>query len=133
MTPSSPNPMRLDKWLWAARFFKTRSLAQDAIEQGRARVNDERVKTARMLRVGERVTLRIETQEREVIVLALSEQRGPASVAQTLYQETGKSIAAREAAREQRRLYAEPAHDIVGRPTKRDRRQLDRTRGGAVS
>ena len=125
--------MRLDRWLWAARFFKTRSLAQEAIEQGRARINDERVKTARLLRVGERVTVRIETQEREVIVLGLSEQRGPASVAQMLYQETGKSIAAREAARELRRLYAEPAHDIVGRPTKRDRRQPDRTRGGVDS
>jgi ribosome-associated heat shock protein Hsp15 len=130
MSAQSGTPVRLDKWLWAARFFKTRSLAQDAIEQGRVRVNEERVKTARLLRVGERVSLRAEAVERVVIVLALSEQRGPAPVAQTLYQETAESLAGREAAREKRRLFAEPAHEIVGRPTKRDRRQLDRTRSG---
>ena len=131
MTESLQRPVRLDKWLWAARFFKTRSLAQDAIEQGRVRVAEERVKTARLLRVGERVSIRIESIERQVIVQALSEQRGPASVAQTLYQETAESVVAREAAREQRRLFAEPAQAIVGRPTKRDRRQLERTRGDA--
>jgi len=81
--------------------------------------------------VGERVSIRIESIERQVIVQALSEQRGPASVAQTLYQETAESVVAREAAREQRRLFAEPAQAIVGRPTKRDRRQLERTRGDA--
>ena len=131
MTESLQRPVRLDKWLWAARFFKTRSLAQDAIEQGRVRVAEERVKTARLLRVGERVSIRIESIERQVIVQALSEQRGPASVAQTLYQETAESVVAREAAREQRRLFAEPAQAFVGRPTKRDRRQLERTRGDA--
>jgi len=131
MTESLQRPVRLDKWLWAARFFKTRSLAQDAIEQGRVRVAEERVKTARLLRVGERVSIRIESIERQVIVQALLEQRGPASVAQTLYQETAESVVAREAAREQRRLFAEPAQAIVGRPTKRDRRQLERTRGDA--
>ncbi|MFN5883504.1 MAG: RNA-binding S4 domain-containing protein [Burkholderiales bacterium] len=131
MTESLQRPVRLDKWLWAARFFKTRSLAQDAIELGRVRVAEERVKTARLLRVGERVSIRIESIERQVIVQALSEQRGPASVAQTLYQETAESVVAREAAREQRRLFAEPAQAIVGRPTKRDRRQLERTRGDA--
>lgn len=130
MTESMQGPVRLDKWLWAARFFKTRSLAQDAIEQGRVRVNEERVKTARQLRVGERVSIRIESVDRQVIVQALSEQRGPAPVAQTLYQETAESLMAREAAREQRRLFAEPAQAIVGRPTKRDRRQLERSRGG---
>jgi ribosome-associated heat shock protein Hsp15 len=129
MTQAPISPVRLDKWLWAARFFKTRSLAQDAIEHGRVRVNDDRVKTARLLRVGESVCIRIESVERTVIVLALSEVRGPAPVAQLLYQETEASVAAREAARERRRLMAEPAHDIVGRPTKRDRRQLDRSRG----
>lgn len=129
MNETATSPVRLDKWLWAARFFKTRSLAQDAIEQGRVRVQDDRVKTARLLRVGEEVRIRIESVERTVIVLALSETRGPAPVAQLLYRETEASLAAREAARERRRLMAEPAHDIVGRPTKRDRRQLDRTRG----
>ncbi|MFZ9405668.1 MAG: RNA-binding S4 domain-containing protein [Burkholderiaceae bacterium] len=130
MSSLSDSPVRLDKWLWAARFFKTRSLAQDAIEQGRVRVNDERVKTARLLRVGERVSLRADAIERVVIVQALSETRGPAPVAQTLYQETPESMVQREAAREKRRLFAEPAQEIVGRPTKRDRRHLDKTREG---
>ena len=129
MTDAPLHPVRLDKWLWAARFFKTRSLAQEAIEHGRVRVNDERVKTARPLRVGERVSIRIESLERTVLVVALSEMRGPAPVAQGLYRETDASLAAGEAARERRRLMAEPAHDMVGRPTKRDRRHLDRTRG----
>jgi ribosome-associated heat shock protein Hsp15 len=121
--------MRIDKWLWAARFFKTRGLAQDAIENGRVRVDDERVKVARMLRVGEAVTLRVADTERVVVVRELSDQRGPAPAAQRLYEETAASLAAREAARERRRLHAEPARAIEGRPTKRDRRALDRARG----
>jgi ribosome-associated heat shock protein Hsp15 len=122
--------MRLDKWLWAARFFKTRGLAQDAIEGGRVLVAAERVKVARMLRIGERVRVRTGDVERDVIVLGLSDQRGPAPVAQALYEETAQSIAARQAAREKRKLFAEPAESIHGRPTKRERRQLDRTRDG---
>jgi ribosome-associated heat shock protein Hsp15 len=121
--------MRVDKWLWAARFFKTRGLAQDALEHGRVTVEGERVKTARTLRVGERVAIRVGDVERTVRVLGLSEQRGPAVVAQQLYEETAESVAAREAAREARRLSTEPAHAIEGRPTKRDRRALDRARG----
>lgn len=120
--------VRIDKWLWAARFFKTRSLAQEAIEQGRVRVDDERVKTARALRVDERVWLKVGDVEREVIVRGLSDQRGPASVAQQLYTETPESEAARLQAREHRKLFAEPAHEIIGRPTKRDRRALTRAR-----
>lgn len=123
--------MRIDKWLWAARFFKTRGLAQDAIENGRVLVDDERVKVARMLRVGETVTVRVADVVRTVVVRELSEQRGPAPVAQRLYEETAGSVAAREAARERRRFAAEPALAIEGRPTKRDRRALDRARGGA--
>jgi len=122
--------MRIDKWLWAARFFKTRGLAQDALEGGRVQVEGERVKTARLLRVGERVFVRVGEVERTVVVQELSEQRGPASVAQRLYQETPVSVAAREAAREQRRLFSEPARAIEGRPTKRDRRAIDRAKGG---
>jgi len=120
--------MRIDKWLWAARFFKTRGLAQDAIEHGRVLVGGERVKTARLLRVGERVSVRVGEVQRDLQVRGLSEQRGPASVAQQLYEESADSLAAREAAREQRRLYREPALAIEGRPTKRDRRALDRAR-----
>jgi ribosome-associated heat shock protein Hsp15 len=120
--------MRLDKWLWAARFFKTRGLAQDAIEGGRVLVGDERVKVARMLRIGERVRVRIGDVVRDVVVLGLSDKRGPAPVAQALYEETAESVVAREAAREKRRLFAEPSAEIHGRPTKRERRQLERTR-----
>ena len=122
-------PVRVDKWLWAARFFKTRGLAQEAIDLGRVLVEGERVKTARMLRLGERIELRTGEIERVVIVRGLSDQRGPAPVAQQLYDETAESITAREAARERRRLFGEPAHEIEGRPTKRDRRALDRARG----
>jgi ribosome-associated heat shock protein Hsp15 len=121
--------MRIDKWLWAARFFKTRGLAQDAIENGRVLVGDERVKTARILRVGETVSVRVADVTRTVVVRELSEQRGPAVVAQRLYEETAASVATREAARERRRLFSEPAQAIEGRPTKRDRRALDRARG----
>lgn len=121
--------VRVDKWLWAARFFKTRGLAQEAIDLGRVLVEGERVKTARLLRLGERIALRSGEVERLVIVRGLSDQRGPAPVAQQLYEETAESIAAREAARERRRLFDEPAHEIEGRPTKRDRRALDRARG----
>jgi ribosome-associated heat shock protein Hsp15 len=121
--------MRIDKWLWAARFFKTRGLAQDAIDNGRVLVDDERVKTARTLRVGETVTVRVGDIARVVVVRDLSDTRGPASVAQRLYEETAESVAAREAERERRRLFSEPAQAIEGRPTKRDRRALDRARG----
>ncbi len=122
--------MRIDKWLWAARFFKTRGLAQDAIDGARVLVEDERVKTARTLRVGETVTVRVGDVVRVVVVRGLSEQRGPAAVAQQLYEETAESLVAREAERERRRLFAEPAQAIEGRPTKRDRRVLDRAKGG---
>jgi ribosome-associated heat shock protein Hsp15 len=125
--------MRLDKWLWAARFFKTRGLAQDAIDGGRVLVGGERIKVSRMLKVGERVRVRVGEVEREVVVLELSDKRGPAVVAQALYEETAASVVAREAAREKRRLFAEPSAEIHGRPTKRERRQLERTRGGGLA
>jgi ribosome-associated heat shock protein Hsp15 len=121
--------MRIDKWLWAARFFKTRGLAQDAIDGARVLVEGERVKTARTLRIGETVTVRIGDVVRVVEVHGLSEQRGPAALAQQLYEETAESLVARAAERERRRLFSEPAHAIEGRPTKRDRRALDRAKG----
>jgi ribosome-associated heat shock protein Hsp15 len=123
--------VRIDKWLWAARFYKTRGLAQEAIGQGRVRVAGERVKTARVLKVGETLTVRVGDDERTVTVCGLSEQRGPAPVARALYEESADSLAAREAAIERRRQAAEPAWSIEGRPTKRDRRALDRARGEA--
>ena len=125
--PESPplDRMRLDKWLWAARFYKTRSLAADEIGKGRIGVNDQVAKASRELRVGDLLTLRQGPVTRVVRVLGLSALRGPAPVAQALYEETPESIAAREAAAAQRRQGVEPADSQTqGRPTKRDRRQL---------
>ena len=117
---------RIDKWLWAARFFKTRALAVQAIERGRVQVAGANVKPARELKVGELVRVRQGEIEREVQVRALSPMRGPAPVAQQLYKETAASAAAREQAATDRRLAPEPAHSIAqGRPTKRERRALD--------
>ena len=117
--------VRLDKWLWAARFYKTRGLATDEIGKGRITVNDQVAKPSRELKPGDRLTLRQGPVTRTVVVRALSATRGPAPVAQTLYEETADSIAARLKAAEQRSLGAEPAQSIEqGRPTKRDRRQL---------
>ena len=119
--------MRLDKWLWCARFYKTRSLATEEIGKGRVTVNGQAVKAARDLRCGDTVTLRQGTIARTVIVKGLSGARGPAPVAQQLYEETTESITAREKAAEQRRLAPEPAATLQeGRPTKRDRREIDR-------
>ena len=117
---------RIDKWLWAARFYKTRSLAVDEIGKGRVEVNGQVVKPAREIRTGDLVCLRQGPVTTTVQVLGLSLQRGPAPVARQLYSETSDSLAAREAAAVQRRLAREPALSIVeGRPTKRDRRQLE--------
>ena len=121
--------MRLDKWLWCARFYKTRSLATEEIAKGRVTVNGHAAKPARDLRCGDIVALRQGPVARTVLVRALSGARGPAPVAQLLYEETPESIAARERAAEQRRLAPEPAAALQeGRPTKRDRRNIDRAR-----
>ncbi len=120
--------LRIDKWLWAARFYKTRSLASEEIGKGRVQVNGQVAKPAREVRSGDLVTLRQGSVTREVRVLGISAQRGPAPVAQQLYEETEASRLAREQAAEQRCLAAEPALSIEhGRPTKRDRRQMERT------
>jgi ribosome-associated heat shock protein Hsp15 len=119
-------PVRLDKWLWAARFFKTRALAVDAIGKNRIEVNGHPAKPSRELHVGDALTLKEAGMPPRVVqILGLSELRGPAPVAQALYAETPESVAAREAAREARRQGIEPAQALEhGRPTKRDRRQL---------
>jgi ribosome-associated heat shock protein Hsp15 len=123
--------VRLDKWLVAARFVKTRGLAQKAIEGGKAKVNDERVKTARSLRVGDLVWLDIATAIRVVEVIALSEVRRDATFAQTLYRETEESQKKREDLTAKRKLFTEPSTFIEqGRPTKRDRRKLENFRLG---
>jgi ribosome-associated heat shock protein Hsp15 len=125
---SDPSGMRLDKWLWAARFYKTRGLAVEFIEKSRVLVNGQPAKRARELHVGDRVALRQGAQgeiARELRVLALSELRGPAPVAQQLYAETPESIAAREAAAAARPYASDPAQAMEqGRPTKRNRREL---------
>jgi len=122
--------LRVDKWLWAARFYKTRALAVDEIGKGRVEVNGQPAKPARELKLGDEVVLRRDGQARTVIVKGLSAMRGPAPVAQQLYEETPESIAARERSLEQRRLAPEPATSIEhGRPTKRERRDLDQARG----
>jgi ribosome-associated heat shock protein Hsp15 len=121
---------RIDKWLWAARFFKTRSLAADAVEKGRVRISGATVKPSKDVRVGDLVQVEIERIVWEVRVLGICEVRGPASVAQTLYAETPDSQAKRTAEAERRRTYREPAAALQGRPTKRDRRVIDKLSGG---
>ena len=122
--------IRIDKWLWAARFFKTRSLAVDEIGKGRVQVNAQDAKPSREVRPGDTVTLRQGPVQRTVTVRGISGARGPAPVAQLLYEETPESIAARERAAEQRRLAPEPALGITqGRPTKRDRRDISHAWG----
>jgi ribosome-associated heat shock protein Hsp15 len=117
--------LRLDKWLWAARFYKTRSLAQRAIAAGQVKLNDERVKPAHEVRAGDFVFLNKETLSWNVQVRALGEKRGPAEQARKLYEETEASRAERERRADLRRFGAEPAAELKGRPTKRDRRRLD--------
>lgn len=123
---------RIDRWLWAARFFRTRTLAVEEIGRGRVSVNGQQVqKPAREVKAGDLVAVRQGYDQRTVVVKGLSEVRGPAPVAQQLYEETPDSIAAREQAAQQRRLAPEPAHSIGhGRPTKRGRRELDEAQRG---
>ena len=121
--------MRLDKWLWAARFFKTRSLATQAIEQGRVKLNGERVKPAREVKAGDRLDIHIGEFDWMLTVRALSMQRGPAPIAQALYEEDPASHQRRQQQMVERKLAASPAASIKGRPTKRDRRQIHRFTG----
>jgi ribosome-associated heat shock protein Hsp15 len=126
--------VRLDKWLWAARFVKTRQLAVEAIERHRVEVNGQPCKPGRDLRVGDRLRIAQSGWWREVDVLGLSLQRGPAPVAQQLYRDTPESLAAAAAAAERHRLQPEPAASIEqGRPTKRDRRDLQAWERWSVS
>ena len=120
--------VRIDRWLWAARFFKTRGLATESVLGGHVQLNDARVKPAKEVRPGDRVLVRIGTFEWDVEVLAVADKRGPASVARTLYAETDASQAAREAQRVQRRLAQPIGSDLGARPTKQDRRRLDALR-----
>ena len=127
--PPDTDRTRLDKWLWAARFYKHRTAATDAVDGGKVKLNGLAVKPAREVRPGDRIEITIDEDVRVVIVRAIADKRGPASVAQTLYEETPDSLARREAARETRKLAATPGADLHGRPTKRDRRRIDRFGG----
>ena len=128
MTDEQDLRVRLDKWLWAARFFKTRAMAADAIDGGKVDVNSAKVKRAKMIQVGDEVTIRQSPFEHVIIVRGISERRGPASVAATLYEETAASKAKREKLALQ--IRSMPGDDWdTGRPTKRDRRDINRFRG----
>ena len=124
----TPDGVRIDKWLWAARFYKTRSAAQQAIEGGKVKLNGERTKPAKELKPGDRLVIHISGYEWSVEVLQLSSQRGPAAVARTLYAESDESRANRALEVARRRKFQDPADTLKGRPTKRDRRELDRWR-----
>ena len=128
MSDHSPEPVRLDKWLWAARFYKTRGLAAEAIDGGKIQVNGERAKRARPLRQGDELRIRQGPYQHTIVVRALSERRGPASAASQLYEETPDSLAAREKLAAQIKSINAALRGAGERPTKRDRRELERFR-----
>ena len=121
--------LRIDKWLWAARFFKTRSLAAQAVDGGRVRLNGDRVKPAKEVKPGDELTVHIGELEWVIDVRALSARRGPAAAARLLYEERAESMARRQVAIDARKALPEPAFGLRGRPTKRDRRMLKRLTG----
>jgi len=121
--------VRLDKWLWAARFFKTRSLAAEAVAGGKVQVNGERAKRARPVQPGDEIRVRLAPYEHVVVVRALSARRGPAAAAAELYEERPESRAAREATAQQLKTLHAAFVPEKGRPTKRDRREMERFRG----
>lgn len=124
--PASGASVRLDKWLWAARFFKTRSLAKQALESGKVRYNGERPKVSRDVEIGATLTLPQGWDTLEIIVSALSDQRGPAAQAQQLYRETESSRQQREQAAAQRKALAASEPQFPDRPNKKQRRQIHR-------
>ena len=121
-------PIRVDKWLWAARFFKTRSLATDAIDHGRVKLNGLKIKPAKTIQLDDLLDIDNGSSQWQVKVTGLSGQRGSATLARQLYSETEESIKAQEKEAMRRVLFPEPSADIKGRPTKRDRRLLDKSR-----
>lgn len=119
-------PIRIDKWLWAARFFKTRSLAAEAVSGGKVEINGERAKPSRIVRAGDKLCVRRGPYEWIVVVKDVSRLRGPAPQAQRLYDETEESMRQRQAIAAQLQLERPPEFDAPGRPTKRDRRAISR-------
>jgi ribosome-associated heat shock protein Hsp15 len=129
--PESADRVRVDKWLWAARLLKTRSLAAEAVKGGRVQVNGQRVKASKEVGPGDQLEVTIGQSRRTVVVQGVAERRGPPKEAALLFEETPESVAARELAAEQRRLASPPpGANLAGRPTKRDRRRFEATRGG---
>jgi ribosome-associated heat shock protein Hsp15 len=127
MTDSmQPGKVRLDRWLWAARFFKTRSLAAEAVDGGKVQVNGSRVKRAKLIELGDEVRIRKSPFEHRVVVRGTSEHRGPAAQARSLFEETPESLRARESLRESLRLHPPAAFEGKGRPSKKERRDLER-------
>ncbi|MFZ6691262.1 RNA-binding S4 domain-containing protein [Undibacterium sp. SXout20W] len=122
------NTTRLDKWLWAARFFKTRSLATNAVDLGRVLQNEQRIKPAHDVKPGDILEIHHGEQRWEVKVIRILDVRGSATVAQTMYEETSASLERRQKAAEDRKYFREPTAQLQGRPTKRDRRQIDAAR-----
>ena len=126
-TPFDSSVIRLDKWLWAARFYKTRSLATGAIKGGKVHLNGHRVKPSHHIELDHRVRIKKESIEQTIIIKALSDKRGPASIAQTLYEETQQSIEQREKlTRERKAIYAGMPQHALRRPSKKDRRKIIR-------
>jgi ribosome-associated heat shock protein Hsp15 len=125
----SDTNVRIDKWLWAARFFKTRSLATDAVDRGRVRLDGDAIKPARTVKLDDKLTIDNGSNVWEVLVTGISDQRGSATIAAKLYAETAASIEKRENDQTARRLFREPALDIKGRPSKHDRRAMGKVGG----
>src|SRR5690349_9289207 len=125
--------LRVDKWLWVARFYKTRSLASDAVKGGLVQVGGQRVKPSKEIGAGDRLEITIGQSRRTLTVLAIAQRRGPATEAVLLYEETPESRAERERLAAERRLAQPPGSDLGGRPTKRDRRRFDATPGARRS
>jgi ribosome-associated heat shock protein Hsp15 len=125
----SDTNVRIDKWLWAARFFKTRSLATDAVDRGRVRLDGDSIKPSRTVKLDDKLAIDNGSNVWEVLVTGISDQRGSATIAATLYEETPQSIEKRENDQTARRLFREPALDIKGRPSKHDRRAMGKANG----
>ena len=119
----APDETRIDKWLWAARFFKTRSQATDAVTGGKVEVNGESAKPSKIVKAGDRIRLRIGPTEYRLTVTRIGERRGSAAIAQSLYDESPESLAERERVAAQRRFASAPGYEEKGRPSKKDRRE----------
>ncbi|MDJ0766845.1 MAG: S4 domain-containing protein [Myxococcota bacterium] len=131
--PEHPSGVRLDRWLWAARFFKTRSLAAEAIGGGKIQLNGHRAKRAKQVRIGDQLRIRKGPFEQLVTVCGLSDKRGPAKVAQTLYEESAESLAKREFLAAQIKSAPATTFRTKGRPTKRERRDIEKFKRGGGS